>query len=515
VFLVMWVFVLTNDRFRETVGVWFNEREGAVLRMLSDARTEWLTPVIEGINAAGSRWAVPVIGWVTIILLLAAKRLRHLFVYFGVLVGVTLLVSYVALAIERPRPWGIEIIAPWEGYGQPSLPMAQLTVVLVGAGYCLIPLVRGRRMFIAVTALVLVTFGSARAYLGVEYLTDTLVGALVGASAAAVAFLLICPEKVFPVGFRRGRTAHLDLGGARGEAIRAALSEQLGIGVTTVEPVGLADSAGSTPMRLTRIEGDPPVLFAKLYASSHLRSDRWYKLGRTLAYGRLEDEGRFTNVRRLVEREDYLMRVMRDAEIRVPQPLGIATITPEREYLIVTEFLDGAVEATDAEIDDTVIDDALLQVRRMWDHGLAHRDIKPSNVMVRDRTVYLIDVAFGQMRPSPWREAVDLANMMLTLALRSSADQVYARALQFFTPDEIAEAFAASRGITLPSQLRHEVKADSRDLVAEFRRLAPARPLLPIQRWSVRRVGLAIAVLVLVGLGLMFGVLNLEGIGLL
>ena len=44
----------------------------------------------------------------------------------------------------------------------------------------------------------------------------------------------------------------------------------------------------------------------------------------------------------------------------------------------------------------------------------------------------MIDVAFGQVRPSPWRQAVDLANMMLVLALRSDAELVYQRAcLQF------------------------------------------------------------------------------------
>ena len=85
--------------------------------------------------------------------------------------------------------------------------------------------------------------------------------------------------------------------------------------------------------------------------------------------------GQNQNVRRLVEREDYLLRLMRDAGVRAPGPYGIATITPEREYLIVTEFLAGAEELTDAAVDDEIIDDALGLVRRMWDNGLAHRDI--------------------------------------------------------------------------------------------------------------------------------------------
>ena len=74
-------------------------------------------------------------------------------------------------------------------------------------------------------------------------------------------------------------------------------------------------------------------------------------------------------------------------------------ITPEREYMLVTEFFTGAVEIGDAGIDDDVIDQGLLLVRKLWDAGIAHRDIKPGNLMVRGGELLLIDVAFVQVRP--------------------------------------------------------------------------------------------------------------------
>jgi hypothetical protein len=113
----------------------------------------------------------------------------------------------------------------------------------------------------------------------------------------------------------------------------------------------------------------------------------------------------------------------------------------------------------------------------------------------------LIDVFFVQVRPSPWRQAVDLGNMMLVLALRSDAPTVYDAALRYFTPDELAEAFAATRGVASPTQLRQHLKEDGRDLLAEFRSMAPTRRPIGVQRWSIRRVGLILAALVLVLLG--------------
>ena len=86
------------------------------------------------------------------------------------------------------------------------------------------------------------------------------------------------------------------------------------------------------------------IVFGKIYALVHLRSDRWYKLTRTILYGRLEDEKPFSSVRRLVEYEDHLLRLLRDAGLPTPRPLGFVEITPERKYLILMEYFEDAVE---------------------------------------------------------------------------------------------------------------------------------------------------------------------------
>jgi hypothetical protein len=129
--------------------------------------------------------------------------------------------------------------------------------------------------------------------------------------------------------------------------------------------------------------------------------------------------------------------------------------------------------------------------------------------MVRNGHVLLIDVGFAELRPSPWRQAVDLANMLLCLALRTDADRVYRRALAFFTPDDIAEAMAATCSITVPSQLQKAIAADGRNLIDEFRALAPARPRITIQRWTARRFWLLAASVVgaVVGISLVWTII--------
>jgi serine/threonine protein kinase len=134
----------------------------------------------------------------------------------------------------------------------------------------------------------------------------------------------------------------------------------------------------------------------------------------------------------------------------------------------------------------------------MWDAGVAHRDVKPANIMVRDHHVMMIDLAFGELRPSPWRQAVDLANMMIVLGLRADPDLVYSRAIEIFSLDELGEAFAATRSVTIPTQSRSMMRRQRKagqDVLRRFRELAPPRSPIAIQRWSVQRVALTVGVL--------------------
>jgi tRNA A-37 threonylcarbamoyl transferase component Bud32 len=476
--------------------------DDAVVGWLAGSDVPGLFPVMRGLAALGSWTAINVLLWGLLLALLIRRRLRHLLVVLlawiaqGVIIQILL-----APLMQRPRPFGVEFRTAWTAWALPSEQLAALVVVLVGILYSLVPEGRwrqtGKWLATALVALVAV----AHLYLGVEAPTDVLVGAAIGVAIPLLGFRWLAPSQVFPVTYGRGRSAHLDVTGPRGQAIRRGLEDQLGLVVDEVKPFGLAGSAGSTPLRI-KVKGDPDTwLFAKLYARSHLRADRWYKLGRELLYGRLEDEKPFNTVRRLVQQEDYALHKLHLAGLPTPRPYGVVELTPEREYLLVTEFFDGATELGDAQVTDQVIDDGLGIIRKLWDAGLAHRDIKPANLLVRDGRLLLIDVAFVQVRPSPWRQAVDLANMMLCLALRSSPQRVYQRALRQFTVEEISEGFAAARGLALPSQLRRMLREQGRDLHAEFLQLLPARPRpIAIQRWSARRVGLLLLVVPLAAL---------------
>jgi serine/threonine-protein kinase RIO1 len=445
-------------------------------------------------------WLLIAIRWGTAIALIVRKRWRHLAVFVGSVALVTVLVRWFPTAGTKPS-------TP----NHPAYAAASLAVTVMGVVYGLVPAGRARRRALWTAAAVCGTLAVFSILTRTYTPSEIGIGFAIGFSVPFLGFRLLVPETVFPVTYGSGKTAHLDVEGSRGAAIDAALRDQLGLDVVRKEPFGLAGSGGSTPLRIELADGRR--LFAKLYAENHLRADRWYKLGRTVMYGALEDERSFNSVRRMVEYEDHMLRYLRDHEVRTAEPYGFAEITPEREYLLVTSFIDDAVEVLDAPIDDAVIASGIDLIRTLWDAGVAHRDIKPANLLVRDGELYLIDVFFCQVRPSAWRQSVDLANMLMLLALGSDVDRVYESARRRFTPDDIAEAFAATKGVTVPGQLRSMVMADPRPLAKDFSRRAPDRSRIPVQRWTIRRVALT-GILLGVALGaVVSAILSLKAAG--
>jgi hypothetical protein len=473
----------------------------AVLSFVAEARRPALTDAAAVVVLLTTFAAVMTLRVATVVVLVVYRRFRQLVVFLATLVASDWLVVRL-LAVELPRPT-VPVLVEVDAYAFPSKAISTLATTLFAMSFVLVARGRGRNWLRGVSIGVLVLVVLAELYLAGDYLSGMVYAAVLAPCVADVAFRWLVPEEGFPISYRkRGSAAHLDLGGERGAAIVRAMADQLGLTVTEVKEFGLEGSGGSSPLRMTLADGSR--VFGKIYSTSHERADRSYRFGRTILYGQLEDETAIGSVRRLAAYEDYALRLLADNGVRVARTYGLVELTPNQEYMLVTEFFENARNLGDSQIDDAVIDEGLAMVRTFWDIGVAHRDIKPANLLVKDGHLQLVDVSGLEVRPSPWRQAVDLSNMLLVLALRTDPDRVYARATKVFTPDEIAEACASAVGLTIPTELQAKLKADGRPLLERFRQLAPPRDRVSIQRWSTRRLlltaGAALGTLVLAAL---------------
>jgi hypothetical protein len=241
----------------------------ALLSVFAGIRTPWRTPVARatGVLSNHAPLGMLAVWWATLAVLVIWRRWRHLLVCAVALFVVTFGTSVAADMLGRPRPLGVEILGAWNEFALPSLPMAFLTGILVTSLYTLVPAGRLReRGKLVVGGLLAVTVLS-RLYLAQEGPFDMLVAVVVGVAIPLAAFRMFVPNDAFPVSYRRGRTVHLDVTGARHDAIAHALEEQLGVIPVAIKPFNLEGSGGSTPLRIT-VRGDPETyLFAKLYSA--------------------------------------------------------------------------------------------------------------------------------------------------------------------------------------------------------------------------------------------------------
>jgi membrane-associated phospholipid phosphatase len=226
-----------------------------ILRQFAELRTPWLTDVANGIKAAGTGWGLAV-GLSVVVLTMVFRRWRHLLVFLGSLLFLEVVAgNWIYSALSRPRPYGVLIIGTWGGYSAPSAPVLALTLFLMGVVYCLVVPGRPRAWAKAVVAVLVAVFCLARLYLAVDHPDDVLFGIALGVAVPVAAFRYFTPNEIFPVVYRRGRAAHVDVGGRRGEAIRTAVHDQLGLDVLEVKPVGLESSAGLDAAAAARRRG--------------------------------------------------------------------------------------------------------------------------------------------------------------------------------------------------------------------------------------------------------------------
>ena len=106
--------------------------------------------------------------------------------------------------------------------------MTVLAAFLVSTLYALVPSGRWRTTGKLVIGGLLVVTAASRLYLAQDQPTSILVGVVLGVAAPLAAFRLLTPNAVYPVRYTRGRPAHLDVSGERGDAIIRALHDQLG-----------------------------------------------------------------------------------------------------------------------------------------------------------------------------------------------------------------------------------------------------------------------------------------------
>jgi hypothetical protein len=118
-----------------------------VLEGLAGLHTPALTRAMVVVAGLSSQWVIAALGWATILVLLAARRFRHLLVFLGVALlihAITAPLAYSTIEqVSAMRPAELAGLGPTGQSAYPVWPLAMLTGRLVSMLYCLSPRAAG------------------------------------------------------------------------------------------------------------------------------------------------------------------------------------------------------------------------------------------------------------------------------------------------------------------------------------------------------------------------------------
>ena len=191
-----------------------------VLEWFADVRTPFLTGVAKGINVVTSFGAVQILRLVVAaIVLIVTKRFRALVVALVSFVLVDWLVLTM-LTEQRPAP-GVTALVESANYTFPSWYVTAFAITAFAIPFVLVPAGPRRTQAMGLAWVAVGLDCLARLYLGVDYPTNVIYAAVLCWVLCETLYRWFVPDESFPVSYARGgNAAHLDLGGARAEAVQ-------------------------------------------------------------------------------------------------------------------------------------------------------------------------------------------------------------------------------------------------------------------------------------------------------
>src|SRR6266480_3550447 len=237
--------------------------------------------------------------------------------------------------------------------------------------------------------------------------------------------------------------------------IAAALGSA-GLPVTRVEPAAVA-AKGSRPFTATAEDGER--LFIKVLGSDQRDADLLYRAYRFLRLRGIGDTRPAASLIQAVEHQALAAVMAERAGVTVPAVRQVIK-TADRSALLAMERVNGSslVRIPDQDISDTMLRELWKQVDGLHRARIAHRSLRAANI-VADRTgrPWIVDFSFSELGATQRQMALDVAELLASLAAIIGADRAVATAAAVIGPDGVAAAVPLLQPLALSAGTRRAV----------------------------------------------------------
>ena len=263
---------------------------------------------------------------------------------------------------------------------------------------------------------------------------------------------------------------------AAGVSVGAALLVTFGVPDRRMGPAGVAAALraggvpvsqvagplraakGSRPFQATA--GDGNGLFVKVFGSDQRDADLLYRAWRGIRLRGVGDTGPAASLVRAVEHEALLGVMAERAGVAVPH-VGQVIRAGDGSVLLTMELIPGRSldDIPAGSITDELARAVWREVGRLHQARIAHRSLHGSNIMIgQDGCPRLVDFSFAELAATSRQRAIDVAELLTSLAGRIGPDRAAAAAAAAIGAGGVAAAVPLLQPLALSAGTRHAIK---------------------------------------------------------
>ena len=266
----------------------------------------------------------------------------------------------------------------------------------------------------------------------------------------------------------------------------------------------LAAAKGSRPFQATA--GDGRALFVKVFGSDQRDADLLYRAWRGIRLRGVGDTRPAVSLVRAVEHEALVAVMAERAGVAVPH-VGQVIKAGDGSVLLTMELIPGrSLDGIPAgSITDELAHKVWREVGRLHQARIAHRSLHGSNIMIgQDGCPRLVDFSFAELAATGRQRAIDVAELLTSLACRIGPDRAVAAAAAAIGAGGVATAVPLLQPLALSAGTRRAIKGQD-ELLKRTRVAAIAasgddadQDLARLQRVRPRKILLILAVIIAV-----------------
>ncbi|MDP8937666.1 MAG: hypothetical protein M3O23_08055, partial [Actinomycetota bacterium] len=197
-------------------------------------------------------------------------------------------------------------------------------------------------------------------------------------------------------------------------------------------------------------------LWVKVLGREERHADLLYRIYRFLQLRGVDDVRRPATLRQAVEHQALVAVMAERAGVRVPRVERVVEC-PDGSAMVVMDLVDGRSfdHVPPQELTDDVVRRLWTEVDALHRAGIAHRSLRSANVMADgDGAAWIVDFSFSEVAASPRQLALDVAELLASLATLLGPDRAVAAAVAVVGPDGVAPAVPLLQPLALSAATR-------------------------------------------------------------